>query len=82
LAGKTEKTMIHEFVVLLKNEISEEERDGAGAIEMNEVRACWEAVTDEGCTIVSFKDGDAFTIRCQISDFISIWKTCTEDIKI
>lgn len=74
--------MIHEFKILLEYRVSGEECEGDGAIEMCDVQKCWRSMEDPSCTVISFKDSDSCTVKCDIKEFIDIWKACTEDIKI
>ncbi len=73
--------MIHEFEVLTENPHTEEKLWSAFSVDMSAISCCWSYIEDPNSTCVSIKGSD-FVLRIRYNDFVSIWRTCVEDLNI
>ena len=76
--------MIHEFTSFILDEEDEITDDKCIiSINMNRIEAARPAHTREDyLTFVDLFSGRSLTIELPYSDFMDIWRACTEDIKI
>lgn len=76
--------MIHEFTTFILDETEEiTDQKSLISLNMDRVEAARPAVNrEDDLTSVDLFSGRSLTVEMPYTDFLDIWRTCTEDIKI